>query len=239
MMRHILKKGVGISILCIASSLMSVFIYADDQQIKPIKLKNKCIKQNPLVSGQTDYELLNIYQQICDKDNSSRVNDLLAQAAMRMYELKQPMNALKLATQLQQQNIRGASLTDVVFLSSVAIADESLQQMRSNEMRYLSNELTYPPAKQLSENIRLSLPAPDTSTSKAITDETLKKEVRNISNVNNRRSVNKKVRTTQSTRNSVNQAVAPVKRQTAVTPTVTKQSNTVQKTGSNPFDSLK
>jgi hypothetical protein len=35
---------------------------------------------------------------------------------MRMYELKQPMNALKLATQLQQQNIRGASLTDVVFI---------------------------------------------------------------------------------------------------------------------------
>jgi hypothetical protein len=64
----------------------------------------------------------------------------------------------------------------MLFLSSVAIADESLQQMRSNEMRYLSNELTYPPAKQLSENIRLSLPAPDTSTSKAITDETLKKK---------------------------------------------------------------
>ena len=48
----------------------------------------------------------------------------------------------------------------------------------------------------------------------------MKKEVKNISNVNNRRSVNKKVRTTQSTRNSVNQAVAPVKRQTAVTPSI-------------------
>ncbi|MCH7383865.1 hypothetical protein MMP71_08355 [Acinetobacter dispersus] len=235
-----MKKGIVISILCITASLIGNSVYADDQPIKPIKLKSKCIKQYPLAANQTDHALLDLYQQACDKDNASRLNDLLAQAAMRMYELKQPMNALKLATQLQEQNVRGTTLTDVTFLASVEIANEALQHMRSSEMRYLSNELTYPPAKQLSDSIRAAVPAPDTSTTKAITDESVKREVRNTSTNNTtRRTTNRKVRTTQPTRSTVNQTAAPVKRQTTVAPTVTKQPNTVQKTGSNPFDSLK
>ncbi|MCH7392910.1 hypothetical protein MMP66_01290 [Acinetobacter dispersus] len=235
-----MKKGIVISILCITASLIGNSVYADDQPIKPIKLKSKCIKQYPLAANQTDHALLDLYQQACDKDNASRLNDLLAQAAMRMYELKQPMNALKLATQLQEQNVRGATLTDVTFLASVEIANEALQHMRSSEMRYLSNELTYPPAKQFSDSIRAAVPAPDTSTTKAITDESVKREVRNTSTNNTtRRTTNRKVRTTQPTRSTVNQTAAPVKRQTTVAPTVTKQPNTVQKTGSNPFDSLK
>ncbi|WP_038345260.1 hypothetical protein [Acinetobacter sp. A47] len=235
-----MKKGIVISILCITAGLISNSVYAEEQAVKPIKLKSKCIKQYPLAANQTDHALLDIYQQACDKDNASRVNDLLAQAAMRMYELKQPMNALKLATQLQEQNVRGATLTDVTFLASVEIANQALQHMRSDEMRYLSNELTYPPAKQLSDGIRAAVPAPDTSTSKAITDETLKKESRNIApaNTNTRRTTTKKVRTTQPARNNVTQTAAPVKKQAAVAPAVTKQP-TVQKTGSNPFDSLK
>jgi hypothetical protein len=239
MTRHILKKGIVISILCIATGLIGNSVYAEEQAAKPIKLKSKCIKQNPLVAGQTDQTLLGIYQQVCDKDNASRVNDLLAQAAMRMYEIKQPMNALKLATQLQEQNVRGAALTDVAFLASVELANQSLQHMRSSEMRYLSNELTYPPAKQLSDNIRAAVPAPDTSTSKAITDESLKKEVRNtVSNTNTRRTTNRKAPTTQPARNNVTRTAAP-KRPAAAAAPATKQPNTVQKTGSNPFDSLK
>lgn len=234
-MRHILKKGIVVSIVCITMSLMGSLVYADDQEIKPIKLKSKCIKQNPLVIGQTDHTLLEIYQQVCDKDNAQRVNDLLAQAAMRMYELKQPMNALQLANQLQQKNVRGTTLTDVTFLASVAIANETLQHMRTDEMRYLSNDLTYPPAKQLSDAIRATLPAPDTSNIKSITDESIKKEIRNT--VTRRTTNRQKVRTT-SVRNGT-QVAAPVKRQTAVTPAAPKQPSTVQKTGSNPFDSLK
>lgn len=231
MTRRILKKSIVVSIFCITAGLIGNSVYADDQ-VKPIKLKSKCIKQNPLVINQTDHALLSIYQQVCDKDNVSRVNDLLAQAAMRLYELKQPMNALKLATQLQGQNIRGTTLTDVIFLASVDLANEALQRMRSSEMRYLSNELTYPPAKQLSDSIRVALPAPDTSMSKAITNESLDKEIRNTSTNNAvRRTTNKKVRTTQT--------VVPVKRQAVTAPVATKQPNTVQKTGSNPFDSLK
>ena len=213
-------------------------VYADDQPKKQIKLKSKCLKQNPLALNQTDHDLLDIYQQVCNKENASRVNDLLVQAAMRMYELKQPMNALQLATQLQAKNVRGALLTDVTFLASVDLANDALQHMRSSEMRYLSHELTYPPAKQLSDNIRVAVPAPDTSNSKAITDESLKKERRNASaNQAVRRTTNKKVRSTQPARNSATQSTAPAKRQTVVAPIATKQQ--IQKTGSNPFDALK
>lgn len=229
-----MKKGIGALLLGLVVFSMGTSVYADEQDNKPIKLKSKCIKQNPLADGQTDQALLAIYQQVCDKANAQRSNDLLAQAAMRMYELKQPLNALTLAKQLQQQNVRGATLTDVTFLASVAIANDALHQMRSNEMRYLSNELTYPPAKELSDNIRTALPAPDTTNIKAITEESLKQEAHNTGS----RSINTrtKVRVTSPVRTKV---VTPVKRQVAVTPTVVKQPVTVQKTGANPFDSLK
>ena len=229
----VLKKAIGVVVLCLTASLMGHFAYAADTEVKPIQLKRKCLKQYPLAQNQTDHALLDIYQQACDKDNASRVNDLLAQAAMRMYELKQPINALTLASQLQAQNVKGNTLTDVTFLAGIDIANAALQQMRSNEMRYLSNELTYPPAKELSEHIRAAVPAPDTSTSKAITDESVKNEWRNTSaNHSTRRTTTKKVR------NTAAQTVA-VKRQTTAAPTAPKATNNVQKAGSNPFDSLK
>lgn len=230
-----MKKGIVISILCITTSFMGSLVYANDQEIKPIKLKSKCIKQNPFVANQTDPELLGIYQQVCDKQNAEHVNDLLAQAAMRMYELKQPLNALQLATQLQQQNVRGAALTDVTFLASVAIANDALQHMRTDEMRYLSNELTYPPAKQLSDDIRAALPAPDTSNIKAVTEESLKKEAHSSVTNTRRVATRPKVRP-QPVRNI---AAQTAKRPAAAAPAIAKQSPTVQKTGANPFDSLK
>ena len=238
MARHILKKGLWILIICLTASLIGNSVYAEENEMKPIKLKRKCLKQHTLAENQTDQALLVIYQQACDKDNASRANELLAQAAMRMYELKQPMNALKLVTQLQSQNVRGTTLTDVAFLASVDIANSSLEQMRSNEMRFLSSDLTYPPAKKLSDRIRSSLPAPETDSAKGITDESVKRELRNTSNNHTtRRTINKKFRSNQ--RNTATQTVAPVKRQAAITPVVAKQQNTVQKAGSNPFDSLK
>lgn len=237
-MRRILKKDILISVLYIMICLVDSSVYASDQQIKPIKLKSKCIKQNPLVANQTDQVLLGLYQQICDKPSVQQTNDLLAQAAMRMYELKQPMNALTLANQLQQQNVHGATLTDIVFLSSIEIANGALQHMKGEEMRYLSNDLTYPPAKQLSENIRIAQPAPDTSNIKAITDESLKKEMQQINNT--RRISNKqRVQVIQPVRKVVNQTVNS-KRQTTAPSGVNKQSNAVvQKTSASPFDALK
>ncbi len=222
-----MKKGIVILLICIATSVMSHSVYADASEIKPIELKRKCLKQHPLAENQTDQVLLGIYQQACDKDNAARVNDLLAQAAMRMYELKQPMNALSLATHLQKQNVRSTTLTDVTFLAGVAIANEAVERMRSSEMRYLSHDITYPPAKELMSNIHVAYPTPVASKYKANTDdESPKKEIRNTSTHNKKR------------RNTAT-SDAPVKRQTAVTPTVSKQSNVVQKAGSNPFVSLR
>ncbi|RZF55674.1 hypothetical protein EXE30_02380 [Acinetobacter halotolerans] len=236
-----MKKGIVVSILCM---VMGSLAYADDQEtksvdqeasltdqkIKPVKLKRKCVKQNPLVAGQTDQALLKIYQQVCDKSNANQVNDLLAQAAMRMYELKQPMNALRLATELQQKNIHGSTLTDVTFLASVDIANDALQHMRSDEMRYLSTDLTYPPAKQLSENIRTALPAP-VITTKAV-EEAPKKEARTTSTANRRVASQPKTRTTSASRNTT-QTAAPASRPTTTTPSA------VRPTGTNPFASLK
>lgn len=139
---------------------------AQAAELEPIKLKKSCVKKNPIIEGQTDPELLNLFKQVCDTDNSTQKNDLLAKAAMRFYQTNQPVKALNLANQLQSQNVRGSLLTDVLFLSGVSIANNSLQQMRSQEMRYLTNDVTYPPAKQLIENIHTAMPAPDPSSFK-------------------------------------------------------------------------
>ncbi|WP_407643268.1 hypothetical protein [Acinetobacter suaedae] len=248
-----MKKAIVVSILCVA---ISGFAYAEEQDakladqeskqvdqetnltdkktkpVKPIKLKRKCIKQNPLVEGQTDQELLQIYQQVCDKSNASQVNDLLAQAAKRMYELKQPMKALTLANQLNEKNVQGALLTDVTFLASVEMANNALQQMRSQEVRYLSKDLTYPPAKELSENIRMAMPA-SVIAAKKVVEEAPKKEVRSTSTAN-RRTVSQARTRTAPPRNTATQTTAPANR-----PTTTTTPSAVRPTGTNPFASLK
>ncbi|MHA3048795.1 hypothetical protein [Acinetobacter sp. ANC 4639] len=139
------------------------FSYAESPEIK---LKRSCIRDYPQAVGQTDPELLNLYEQVCDKKNSERKNDLLAQAAMRFHELGQNLNALLLVNQLKQQNVRGTLLTDVAFLSGIAIADENLQYMRTEEVRYLSKDNTYPAAKKLTEDIHLAMPTPEVLESK-------------------------------------------------------------------------
>lgn len=162
-MKVVLKQSV--LILFIIGNYVGLSC-AQAAELEPVKLKKSCIKKNPIIEGQTDPELLNLFKQVCDTDNSTQKNDLLAKAAMRFYQTNQPVKALNLANQLQSQNIRGSLLTDVLFLSSVSIANSSLQQMRSQEMRYLTNDGTYPPAKQLIENIHTAMPAPDPSSFK-------------------------------------------------------------------------
>lgn len=232
-MRHVLKKGILIALLFTGINLSSGInlAYAVDN-VNSIKLKSKCVKQNPLAAGQTDPELLSIYQQVCDKNNAARKNDLLVQAALRMYELNQPVNALALAQQLKQQNVRGAGLTDVTFLAGIGIAKQALQDMRTNEMRFLSNDLTYPPAKELSDTIRMAMPVPETINTKAITDETIKtREARSVVKST------KRTTTAKPSRNN-NIRTAPVKARQS---TATKQPNSasISKTGTNPFESLK
>ncbi|EOQ74097.1 hypothetical protein F929_02115 [Acinetobacter lactucae] len=205
--------------------------YAQAAELEPVKLKKSCIKKNPLAEGQNDPELLNIFKQVCDSDNTTQKNDLLAKAAMRFYQTNQPVKALNLASQLQSQNIRGSLITDVLFLSGVSIANNSLQQMRTQELRYLSNDVTYPPAKQLIENIHTAMPAPDPSSFKASSDSS--------SDDNEKRSYKKQyvTRNKASTSRTSNRRVSSPAKTTTVKPK-TAPAATVNKSKSSPFDPL-
>ena len=206
---------------------------AQTTESEPVKLKKSCIKKNPLAEGQSDQELLSLFKQVCDnEDNAAQENNLLAKAAMRFYQINQPVKAIELANQLQQKNVRGSLITDVLFLSSVSIANSSLQQMRSQEMRYLTNDLTYPPAKKLSENINNSMPAPDVMSFKNTV------ESNNFSD-NDRKST-KRQTVTRARNNSYRSAPkkvvsAPVKTTSASKP---KPVSVVTKPANSPFDPL-
>ena len=227
-MKVVLKRSI--LILSLTGNIIGLS-GAQAAELEPVKLKKSCIKKNPLAEGQNDPELLNIFKQVCDSDNTTQKNDLLAKAAMRFYQTNQPVKALNLASQLQSQNIRGSLITDVLFLSGVSIANNSLQQMRTQELRYLSNDVTYPPAKQLIENIHTAMPAPDPSNFKSSSDSS--------SADNEKRSYKKQYATRNkvSTSRSSNKRVSsPVK--TATVKPKTAPAATVNKSKSSPFDPL-
>lgn len=227
-MKVVLKRSI--LILFLTGNIIGLS-YAQAAELEPVKLKKSCIKKNPLAEGQNDPELLNIFKQVCDSDNTTQKNDLLAKAAMRFYQTNQPVKALNLASQLQSQNIRGSLITDVLFLSGVSIANNSLQQMRNQEMRYLTNDITYPPAKQLIENIHTAMPAPDPSSFKTSSEGS--------SADNEKRSYRKQnvVRNRVSTpRTTTKRTVTPVK--TSAVKPKTAPVASVSKSKSSPFDPL-
>ncbi|MFW1842769.1 hypothetical protein ACG9YY_07370 [Acinetobacter pittii] len=227
-MKVVLKRSI--LILFLTGNIIGLS-YAQAAELEPVKLKKSCIKKNPLAEGQNDPELLNIFKQVCDSDNTTQKNDLLAKAAMRFYQTNQPVKALNLASQLQSQNIRGSLITDVLFLSGVSIANNSLQQMRTQELRYLSNNVTYPPAKQLIENIHTAMPAPDPSSFKASSESS--------SDDNEKRSYKKQyvTRNKASTSRTSNKRVSSPAKTTTVKPK-TAPAATVNKSKSSPFDPL-
>lgn len=227
-MKVVLKRSI--LILFLTGNIIGLS-YAQAAELEPVKLKKSCIKKNPLAEGQNDPELLNIFKQVCDSDNTTQKNDLLAKAAMRFYQTNQPVKALNLASQLQSQNIRGSLITDVLFLSGVSIANNSLQQMRTQEMRYLSNDVTYPPAKQLIENIHTAMPAPDPSSFKASSE--------NSSADSEKRSYKKQyvTRNKASASRTSNKRVSSPTKATTVKPK-TAPAATVNKSKSSPFDPL-
>ncbi|EXH27256.1 MULTISPECIES: hypothetical protein [Acinetobacter] len=227
-MKVVLKRSI--LILFLTGNIIGLS-YAQAAELEPVKLKKSCIKKNPLAEGQNDPELLNIFKQVCDSDNATQKNDLLAKAAMRFYQTNQPVKALNLASQLQSQNIRGSLITDVLFLSGVSIANNSLQQMRTQELRYLSNDVTYPPAKQLIENIHTAMPAPDPSSFKASSESS--------SDDNEKRSYKKQyvTRNKASTSRTSNKRVSSPAKTTTVKPKAAPAA-TVNKSKSSPFDPL-
>lgn len=142
--------------LLISGLLLSQLTNANDPEIK---LKRSCIKANPLIEGETDSELLSIYQRICDKKNTEEKSDLLIQAANRFQQIDNYIKSMILIDYLQKQNVNTPMLTDVKFLLGVNLARSSLTKMRMNEARYLNNDLTYPAAKAFVELYRTSVPA--------------------------------------------------------------------------------
>ncbi|WP_445114517.1 hypothetical protein [Acinetobacter sp. WZC-1] len=112
------------------------------------------------MSGEKDAALLGIYQQICDKKNKDNKNNLLVQAAQRFQQLGQNLKALQLINTLHAQNIQSTILTDTKFLAGVSVADTALKQMREHELRYLTEDGTYPVAKGFSDEIALARPTP-------------------------------------------------------------------------------
>lgn len=124
-----------------------------------VKLKKKCTKEYPLVQGESDQTLLGIYAKVCDTKKDDEKSVLLIQAAQRYQQIGQNLKALQLADELNSQNIRSTSLTDVQFLVGSRIANTAISQMRTNEMRYLSVDETYPVAKQLIDSINSVKPA--------------------------------------------------------------------------------
>ncbi|MFA2887784.1 hypothetical protein [Acinetobacter pittii] len=227
-MKVVLKRSI--LILFLTGNIIGLS-YAQAAELEPVKLKKSCIKKNPLAEGQNDPELLNIFKQVCDSDNPTQKNDLLAKAAMRFYQTNQPVKALNLASQLQSQNIRGSLITDVLFLSGLSIANNSLQQMRTQELRYLSNDVTYPPAKQLIENIHTAMPAPDPSSFKASSESS--------SDDNEKRSYKKQyvTRNKASTSRTSNKRVSSPAKTTTIKPKAAPAA-TVNKSKSSPFDPL-
>ena len=156
-MRQVLKKYY---LILPTFVLLTVTPFAFAAAEEGISLKNKCIKDYPLVNGETDHDLLSLYAQICDsknKKNDELKNKLLVQAASRYLELGKSYKALQLVEELNARNINHTSLTDTRFLAGVSIANTALNHMRQEEMRYLSADLTYPPAKELSNLVRNSV----------------------------------------------------------------------------------
>ncbi|UJA01136.1 hypothetical protein [Acinetobacter johnsonii] len=207
--------------------LLTVTPFAFSAVEEGISLKKKCIKDYPLVNGETDHNLLSLYAQICDsknKKNDELRNNLLVQAASRYQELGKSYKALQLVEELNARNINHTSLTDTSFLAGVSIANTSLNHMRQEEMRYLSADLTYPPAKDLSDIIRNSLPAPDTSDAKAVVIKASKKSTR---------------KTASSTKQTTKKTTAQVAKPKKVEKVQKVQSTEVtSKPNTNPFNSL-
>lgn len=67
-MKVVLKRSI--LILSLTGNIIGLS-GAHAAELEPVKLKKSCIK-NPLAEGQNDPELLNIFKQVCDSDNTTQ-----------------------------------------------------------------------------------------------------------------------------------------------------------------------
>ena len=144
-----MKKSVLLTTLLLGSFLGGN-VYADE-------LKRSCVKENPLVSGESDPTLLGIYAQVCDKKNKDNKNAYLVQAAQQFQKLGRNLKALQLVNEMNANGLNYTSLTDVKFLAGIGIADQALNQIRNEDSRYLNDE-SYSAATKLNEAVKGAKP---------------------------------------------------------------------------------
>ncbi len=145
--------------IAIVTILFAFLCVGNTWAANEVKLKRSCIKDHPLVDGMSDQALLTIYAEVCDKKNNSNQLLLLSKAAERFQQLGMNYSALKIVSDLEAQNFTNQTLTNTKFLAGVKLADQALTQMREKQLRYLTEEDTYPPAKILVDNIEKSRPS--------------------------------------------------------------------------------
>jgi hypothetical protein len=221
--RFILKKSVLLTTLLLGSFLGGN-VYADE-------LKKSCVKDNPLVAGESDPTLIGIYTQVCDKKNKDNKNAYLVQAAQQFQKLGRNLKALQLVNELNSSGINHTSLTDVKFLASVGIADQAVNQIRNQEGRYLNDD-SYALAVGLNDAVKNAKPLSVIETKV----EQQPKRVNTQQNTN-RTSTTSQRRTT-STRNTSTRTTQPPRETRQVSNSNTGSTNSGA-TRSNPFDPLK
>ena len=112
-----------------------------------------------MVEGETNPELLAVYSQLCDKKNKDNKNKLLVSAAEKFQQIGKNDKAIQIVNYLETQNIQSNELTDVKFLAGIGLASDALNKMRTREMRYLTEDKTYPVAKSFTDAVRQAMPA--------------------------------------------------------------------------------
>ncbi|WP_216934130.1 MULTISPECIES: hypothetical protein [unclassified Acinetobacter] len=150
-----MKNILGFIVLLISGMVQLCFA-----QIHAAELKKSCIKSYPQAKNDTDLTVIDLYQRLCDKPAKKSIQfqqQLSTQIAKRYIEVGNHLKALNLIEQLNQQNYTHQDLTDLKFLAGIGISSQSLEQMRSTEVRALNNS-TYPQAKLLTEHIYLAQP---------------------------------------------------------------------------------
>ncbi len=220
-MKNNIAFGIAISLLIIAP-----LSYADESEVK---LKRSCIKDNPVVEGESDPTLLGIYAQLCDKKNKDNKDNNMILAAQQFQKMGKNYKALRIVSELESNNIHSNTLTDVKFLAGVNLANLALNQMRDKEVRYLSDD-TYPPAKAFTEIVNKAMPAPIIVESKPKNDEEVKAKTYTTKTT--------KHYTNNSTGNKKNRTEPKIKKVTTNKSNVTAPPPATTKSGGNPFASL-
>ncbi|RKG29634.1 hypothetical protein [Acinetobacter tianfuensis] len=166
------KHTLIISFALIAG--LSQFSSANDQISS---LKKSCLKDYPAAIGETDQELLQLYSQLCDKSNKKNTvlqQEISTAIAARYQAIGKNLKSLQVIEDLKLHNINTSELTDISFLAGIGIAQQSADQMRTAELRSLS-EKTYAPAKKLSETIQFAQPTIEKTTAQDNTEKSASK----------------------------------------------------------------